>query len=106
VWLLVVSLVVPTLAVVFAATYLTVRTIAFFRQVGATGKVLGPELERVAAVADQVAVKAEGMSKGATQMESALERLRTSQAELSVLLAAARDVRESVGGVTALVPRK
>lgn len=105
-WLLVVTLVLPALAVVFASLFLTVRAFSFFRQVGATGRIVGGEIERVAGSAEQAAAKAEALGRSAGEIESSLARLRASQAQLSVLVAAWSDVNESIGRVKAFVPRK
>jgi hypothetical protein len=99
------------LAVLVAAfvgglAFVAVRGLALWRQIKRVGGALTGGLEQVARDADAVALKTEQLAAGSTKLEGALARLAISRAKLNVLLAAIKDVRDAIGRVTAVYPRK
>jgi hypothetical protein len=105
-WLVVAALLLSFAVVVAAGVVVVVRAVRLFRQIRATSRALGPEVERVAAGANEATVKAEALEHESAELTSAIARLKASQARLAVLLAAWNEVRASLGLVTAFVPRK
>ena len=103
-WLI--ALIISALAVVAALVYLVLHGLELYRAFRDSGSALGDGVLRVSEAAEQTAVKAERAAEDSARMAAAVERLSRSRAQLDVLLTAIRDVRESLGRVTALAPRK
>jgi hypothetical protein len=104
VWLI--ALIFSALVVIAALVHLVRRGLQLYRAARDSGTALGDGVTRVSESAEQTALKAERVSEDSERMAAAVERLSRSRAQLDVLLTAIREVRDSLGRVTALVPRK
>ncbi|MGE5691845.1 MAG: hypothetical protein ACM33B_14930 [Pseudomonadota bacterium] len=101
-----VSLGIALAALVGSIAFVVVKTLAAWRGFRSFSGSLGGTLAGVTASADAVAVKAAAVGDDSERLAAALERLGRSRARLAVLSAAISDVREAVGRVTGIVPRK
>jgi methyl-accepting chemotaxis protein len=104
VWLI--ALIVSGVVVVAATVHLVRRGLDLYRAFRDSGGAIGEGTLKVAGAAEQTAAKAERLAEGTGKMADAVSRLQRSQAQLNVLTQAIRDVQDSVGRITAVVPRK
>jgi hypothetical protein len=96
-----------TVAAVGYATYVLVRrTIELFRAFRTFQGSTGEAVERLETTLRFLEARTDAASRSAERLEPQLRRLRTSQAQLSVLSGAVADVAASVGRVRSLQPRK
>ena len=103
-WLI--ALIVSGGVVVAATVHLVRRGLDLYRAFRDSGGALGAGTLKVAEAAEQTAAKAERLAEGTGKMADAVSRLQRSRAQLNVLTQAIRDVQDSVGRITAVVPRK
>lgn len=89
-----------------ALVYATARGLAAFRAAKRLARETGQAVSDVGRSAAAIEARlARGAGRG-DELAAALARLHASRAQLDVLLAALADVRETIGRVTVLVPRK
>jgi hypothetical protein len=80
--------------------------LALWRDLGRSGKALADGLAAVSTRLERMSAAAEGPGEVTARAEPSVARLQVSLARLAVLRAAVSDVRDSVGRVTAVYPRK
>ena len=102
----IVSAVVSVLAFGAAAAFAVVRGLALWRGFRSFSGQLGEALDHVSQAGERASEKASTLGDGNEALTPSLERLATSRAQLSVVLAAVSDVRASLGGVTGVMPKK
>ena len=86
--------------------YATVRGLGAFRAAKRLARETGGAVSDVGRSAAKIESRlARGAGQG-NELAAALARLQASRAQLDVLLAALADVREAIGRVTVLMPRK
>jgi hypothetical protein len=93
-------------ALVGGAVFAFVRGRTAYRTLKTTGSEVTGGLERISRDAEAIATKLEQLAAGGARLESALARLAVSRARLKVLTSAIDDVRDAIGRVTAIYPRK
>ena len=103
VWL---ALILASAVTIAAAIFLTVRGLEAFRTFKRFSVAAGSELERLAAASGETERHLALAAESGTQLEASLARLRSSRAQLNVLMAAIADVRAAVDRVTGIVPSK
>ncbi len=95
------------LAAAGAAAFAAVRGLRAYRAAKRLARETGQAVSDIGRSATEIesrlAARGAGQGDGLT---AALARLQASRAQLDVLLAALSDVREAIGRVTVLVPRK
>jgi hypothetical protein len=79
--------------VVGGLVFATVRGFALWRRMKRTKGLIGPETERIARVADEIAVQLDRASESSARLAEAGERLRGSAARLQIQLAAVQEAR-------------
>jgi hypothetical protein len=104
-WVVYGALIGGFLAVLAAATYLTVRVLQGWRQWKRTRRHLAKSLAALAESADHTGEIVERISDQ-QELEGSLARLRVALRQLNVLRAAVDEVTDSLGRVTAVYPRK
>jgi hypothetical protein len=102
-WAVWVGLAVGVLAVAFGAYRAVRQLVGLFRSLKRLKQESGRALEELTHAAERLAERG---ADPAGKLQPALERLARDRARLNVLLAAVDDVRDSVGRVTAVYPRK
>lgn len=86
--------------------YATARGLRAFRAAKRLARETGETVSDIGRSAAEIESRlADGAGRG-DELAAALARLQASRAQLDVLLAALADVREAIGRVTVLVPRK
>jgi hypothetical protein len=100
------ALAVAVVLTVASLVYVTLNALELFRAFKMLGRNVGGELDRVSATAAQIERHLELAAESGSRLEASLARLRTSRAQLDVLTTAVADVRASVRGVSAFVPRR
>jgi len=103
VWL---ALIIALALTIASAIFLTLRGLEAFRNFKRLSVVAGAELERIEAASGEMERHLALAAESGTQLEASLARLRSSRAQLNVLMAAIADVQAAVGRVTGVVPRK
>jgi|SRR5688500_13407679 hypothetical protein len=103
VWL---ALIIAFVLTVASAVFLTLRGLEAFRAFKRLSGVAGAELARIEAASGEMERHLALAAESGTQLEASLARLRSSRAQLNVLMAAIADVQAAVGRVTGVVPRK
>ena len=99
---LAVALVLPAIGIVLVVR----RGLALWRDLKRGGKALSDGLDSLAQRVERTSAAAEGLGAVTGRAEPSAARLHVSLARLAVLRAALDDVRDSVGRVTAVYPRK
>ena len=99
---LAVALVLPAIGIVLVVR----RGLALWRDVKRGGKALFDGVDALAQRVERTSAAAEGLGAVTERAEPSVSRLQFSLARLAVLRAALDDVRDSVGRVTAVYPRK
>ncbi len=89
-----------------ATVYATARGLGAFRAAKRLARETGETVSNIGRSAAEIESRLAGGAGRGDELEAALARLRASRAQLDVLLAALADVREAIGRVTVLVPRK
>ena len=89
-----------------ATVYATARGLGAFRTVKRLARETGEAVSDVGRSAAEIESRLARGAGRSDELTAALARLRASRAQLDVLLAALVDVREAIGRVTVLVPRK
>ena len=82
------------------------RGLALWRDLKRGGKALLDGLDALGARVEKTSAAAERLGAATERADPSVARLRISLARLAVLRAALDDVRDSVGRVTAVYPRK
>jgi hypothetical protein len=100
------SLAVAILLPTIGAVVLFRRALALWRDLRRSGKALLDGLDVIGARLERMSAAAEGLGAVTGRAEPSVERLQVSLARLAVLRSAVGDVRDSVGRVTAVYPRK
>lgn len=77
-----------------------------YRTVKTAGSDVSDGLQRISRDADVIVTKLERLAGDSARLEAAVARLSVSRARLKVLTSAIDDVRDAVGRVTAIYPRK
>ena len=103
VWLALGVAVVLTLA---SLVYVTLKALEAFRAFKALGRNVGAATDRVSATTAQIERHLELAAESGSQLEASLARLRSSNAQLTILRSALSDVQAAVTRVTAFVPRR
>jgi hypothetical protein len=102
-WLaLAVALVVTVASIVYA----TLKGLEAFRGAKRVGGAVSSEVERIEQASAQIERHLALAAESGSQLDAKLAQLRRSQARLNVLRSAIDEVRDSVGRVTAVYPRK
>ncbi len=101
-WAVWTGLAIALLAVALGALRVAREALGAFRSYGRLRRETGAALDALVSSTERLAEQPDAAAK----LEPALARLARSRAQLSVLLAAVDEVRDSVGRVTAFVPRK
>ena len=104
-WAVWVGLGIGVLAAAGAAVFLGVRSLAVWRQVKAVRRGVVDQLEELGAKGEATAEKVAATGDTVELQESAA-RLRVSLARLAVLREAIDEAQDSVGRLTAVMPRK
>ncbi|MGL6278391.1 MAG: hypothetical protein ACRC50_02395 [Gaiella sp.] len=73
--------------------FAALRGFRLWRQVKRTKGAIAPEAERIARVADEIALQLDRASASSARLGEAAERLRVSSRRLEIQLAAAREAR-------------
>lgn len=81
------------LGILGGLAYAVVRGFALWRRMKRTKAVIGPETERIARVADEIAGQLDRASASSARLTEAGERLRVSAARLQIQLAAVQEAR-------------
>jgi len=102
-WAVWVGLAIGVLAVAFGVYRAVRQLLDLFRSLKRLRRESARALEELMRAAERLADK---VPDPGTKLQPALERLARDQARLNVLLAAVDDVRDSVGRVSAVYPRK
>ena len=89
-----------------ATVYATVRGLRAFRAAKRLARETDETVSDIGRSAAEIESRLAGGAGGGDELAAALARLQASRAQLDVLLAALADVREAIGRVTVLVPRK
>jgi hypothetical protein len=100
------ALIIALVLTVASAIFVTLRGLEAFRAFKRLSKAAGSELERIAAASAEIERHLALAAESGTKLEASLARLRASRARLNVLTSAIADVRETVGRVTGVMPRK
>jgi septal ring factor EnvC (AmiA/AmiB activator) len=103
VWL---ALAVAVVAVVAASINVTLKGREAFRGAKRLSGTVSSELERIEEATGQIEEHLARAEASSARLETALDRLQRSRAQLNVLRSAIDDVRDSIGRVTAVYPRK
>jgi len=86
--------------------YATARGLRAFRAAKRLARETGETVSDIGRSAAEIELRLAGGAGRGDELAAALARLQGSRAQLDVLLAALADVREAIGRVTVLVPRK
>lgn len=89
-----------------ASVYATARGLGAFRAAKRLARETGEAGSAVSRAAAEIESRLARGAGGGDELAAALARLQASRARLDVLLAALAGVREAIGRVTVLVPRK
>ncbi len=100
------SLAIAVAVTVGSAVYATSKGLEAFRALRHLGSSVGEGLERIGQSSAGIERHLSLAAQSGERLEASLERLRSSRARLNVLSAAVEDVRDAVGRVTGVVPRK
>jgi uncharacterized membrane protein YcjF (UPF0283 family) len=104
-WLDYGALIVGAVAVAAALVLLAVRLLQAWRSLKRLRRHLGKELDRLATLAEAAAEKT-ASATDTRRLDESLAALRETLARFAVLRGALEEVGETVGRVTAFVPRK
>ncbi len=94
------------LAVAGATAFAAVRGLAAYRSAKRLVRETAETVSGLERSAADIETRVAGGAARSDELARALARLRTSRAQLGVLLGALAEVRDSLGRVTAFVPRK
>ena len=100
------SLAVAIVTIVASVIYSTRKGLEAFRGFKRLSKAASSELERIEQVSAQIERHLALAAESSSRLDVKLAQLRRSQARLNVLRSAIDEVRDSVGRVTAVYPRK
>lgn len=100
------SLAVALVVVVASVVYSTRKGLEVFRGVKRLGGAVSSEVERIEQVSAQIERHLALAAESGSRLDAKLAELRRSQARLNVLRSAIDEVRDSLGRVTAVYPRK
>jgi hypothetical protein len=93
-------------AVIAAAVILARHGLATYRAFRDFSRDAGPRIEHIAAASEEASAKAERLNESSAKLQVALDRFSVSRARLNVLIAAVKDVQETVQRVTDIHPKK
>ena len=100
------TLAVAIVVTVASIVYSTRKGLEAFRGAKRLGGVVSSELERIEQASAQIERHLALAAESGSKLDAKLAQLRRSQARLNVLRSAIDEVRDSVGRVTAVYPRK
>ena len=100
------ALAVAIVATVASIVYAALNGLEAFRGGKRLSGVVSSELERIEEGTAQIERHLALAAESSSRLEAKLAQLRRSQAQLNVLRSAIEEVRDSVGRVTAVYPRK
>ena len=103
IWL---SLAVAIVAAIASAVFATRRGLESFRAFKRIGGSVSAGTVRIEASAAQIEEHLRRAAESGEQLDAELTQLRHSRAQLNVLTSAMDDVRDAVGRVTSVYPRK
>ena len=100
------SLAVAVVGTIGSVIYLTLRGLESFRAFKALSRSTSDGLRRIEASSAQIEQHLARADASTSRLEAEIAQLRRSRARLNVLTSALDDVRDSVGRITAVYPRK
>jgi hypothetical protein len=100
------ALAVAIVAIIASSIYVTRKGLEAFRGVKRLGAAVTTEVERIEQVSGEIERHLALAAESGSKLDAKLEQLRRSRARLNVLTSAIDEVRDSVGRVTAVYPRK
>lgn len=100
------GLAVLVVAFLGGAVFAFLRGRTAYRALKTAGREVTGGLDRISRDAEAIVAKLERLSADSARLDAALRRLAVSRARLKVLTSAIDDVRDAVGRVTAVYPRK
>jgi hypothetical protein len=98
------SLLVSVAVVLAGAVFVALRALGLWRQVKATTGAVTAELERLAASAEAVGTRVEGLAGVTERLDASVSRLAVSRAKLNVLLRAWSEATEPYSRTRSYVP--
>ena len=93
-------------AVVASSIYVTLKGLEAFRGAKRLGGTVSDEVERIERTTGEIERHLALAAESGSRLEVELAQLRRSRARLNVLTSAIDEVRDSIGRVTAVYPRK
>ena len=93
-------------AVAVGLVVLTVRALALFRDLKRLRRELTASLEQIARSTAKIERRADSLAERSAELERRADGLSTTLERASILAAALRDVRDAVGRLGSVVPRK
>jgi hypothetical protein len=100
------ALAVAIVAILASSIYLTLKGREAFRGVKRLGGQVSEELERIERASGEIEQHLARAEASSARLDAELAQLRRSRARLNVLTSAIDEVRDSIGRVTAVYPRK
>jgi len=100
------ALAVAIVAVVASSIYLTLKGLEAFRGVKRLGGQVTDEVDRIERTTGEIERHLTLAAESGARLDAELAQLRRSRARLNVLTSAIDEVRDSIGRVTAVYPRK
>ncbi len=100
------ALAVAIVVIVASVIYSTRKGLEAFRGFKRLGNAVSTEVERIEQASAQIERHLALAAESGSKLDAKLAQLRRSQARLNVLRSAIDEVRDSVGRVTAVYPRK
>ena len=100
------ALAVAIVATVASIVYATLKGLEAFRGLKRLGGQVTSEVERIEQASGEIEKHLALAAESGSQLEVKLAQLRRSRARLNVLTSAIDEVRDSIGRVTAVYPRK
>lgn len=100
------ALAVAIVAILASSIYLTLKGLEAFRGAKRLNGAVSEGLERIERASGEIEVHLARAEASGSRLDAELAQLRRSRARLNVLRSAIDEVRDSVGRVTAVYPRK